>query len=161
SLAYGEFGENITTGGIDVNDALIGERWQIGTIVVEVSEPRIPCWRLGVRMNDRMFPRRFSHALRPGAYFRIVVEGHVGPGMRFGSSRHLITISPSEICFASTPGTAMNSGDCLRFPGCPRAGRNGRAMCFKRLRIVPQMRPNQGAVPNFNFAGPRDARGGA
>src|SRR2546430_5657710 len=80
ALAYGEFGENLTTEGIDVNDALVGERWQIGTIVLEVSEPRIPCWRLGVRMNDKMFPRRFTEALRPGVYFRMVVEGDVGAG---------------------------------------------------------------------------------
>ena len=80
ALAYGEFGENLTTGGIDVNDALVGERWQIGTTVLEVSEPRIPCWRLGVRMNDKLFPRRFAEASRPGPYFRIVVEGDVGAG---------------------------------------------------------------------------------
>jgi MOSC domain-containing protein YiiM len=80
SLACGEFGENLTTEGIDVNAALVGERWQIGTVVLEVSEPRIPCWRLGVRMNDKMFPRRFAEALRPGTYLRIVVEGDVGTG---------------------------------------------------------------------------------
>jgi MOSC domain-containing protein YiiM len=80
SLAYGAFGENLTTEGIEVNNALVGERWQIGTAVVEVSEPRIPCWRLGVRMNDKMFPRRFTQALRPGPYLRIVVEGDVGAG---------------------------------------------------------------------------------
>jgi MOSC domain-containing protein YiiM len=80
SLAAGEFGENLTTEGIEVNDALVGERWQIGTTVLEVSEPRIPCWRLGVRMNDKMFPRRFTEAMRPGAYLRIVVEGDVGAG---------------------------------------------------------------------------------
>jgi MOSC domain-containing protein YiiM len=80
ALAHGEFGENLTTEGIDVNDALVGERWQIGTTVLEVSEPRIPCWRLGVRMNDQMFPRRFTEALRPGPYLRIVVEGNVGAG---------------------------------------------------------------------------------
>ncbi len=78
SLGYGEFGENLTTEGIEVNDALVGERWQIGTTVLEVSEPRIPCWRLGVRMNDKMFPRRFTEALRPGSYLRIVVEGDLG-----------------------------------------------------------------------------------
>ena len=76
----GEFGENLTTLGIDPNQALVGERWQIGTTVLEVSEPRIPCWRLGVRMNDKLFPRRFTEALRPGAYLRIVVEGEVGAG---------------------------------------------------------------------------------
>lgn len=80
SLAYGEFGENLTTEGIEVNDALVGERWEIGTTVVEVSEPRIPCWRFGVRMDDKMFPRRFSEAMRPGAYLRIIVEGDVGTG---------------------------------------------------------------------------------
>jgi MOSC domain-containing protein YiiM len=80
ALAYGELGENLTTHGMEVNDALVGERWQIGTVVLEVSEPRIPCWRLGVRMNDKLFPRHFTEALRPGAYLRVVVEGDVGAG---------------------------------------------------------------------------------
>jgi MOSC domain-containing protein YiiM len=79
-LSYGEFGENLTTEGMEVNDALVGERWQIGSAVFEVSEPRIPCWRFAVRMNDEMFPRRFSKALCPGTYLRIVVEGEVGAG---------------------------------------------------------------------------------
>jgi MOSC domain-containing protein YiiM len=80
SLGYGEFGENLTTEGIEVNDALVGERWQIGDTVLEVSEPRIPCWRLGVRMNDKTFPRQFTEALRPGAYLRLIVVGSVGEG---------------------------------------------------------------------------------
>jgi MOSC domain-containing protein YiiM len=79
-LTYGHFGENLTTEGIEVNEALVGDRWQIGSTVLEVSEPRVPCWRLGVRMNDKMFPRRFTEALRPGSYLRIVVEGDVGAG---------------------------------------------------------------------------------
>jgi MOSC domain-containing protein YiiM len=79
-LAAGEFGENLTTEGIEVNDALVGERWQVGSLVLEVSEPRVPCWRLGVRMGDKTFPRRFAAALRPGPYLRIVVEGDVGAG---------------------------------------------------------------------------------
>jgi MOSC domain-containing protein YiiM len=80
SFACGEFGENLTTEGLEVNNALVGERWEIGTTVLEVSEPRIPCWRLGVRMNDPIFPRRFAEAMRPGAYLRIVVEGSIGAG---------------------------------------------------------------------------------
>jgi MOSC domain-containing protein YiiM len=79
-LQYGELGENLTTKGIDVNGALVGERWAIGTAVLEVSEPRVPCWRLGVRMNDKLFPRRFTEALRPGAYLRLLVEGDVAAG---------------------------------------------------------------------------------
>ena len=80
SLSHGEFGENLTTERIDVNNALVGERWGIGSAILEVSEPRIPCWRLGVRMNDKMFPRRFIEALRPGTYLRIIDEGELGAG---------------------------------------------------------------------------------
>jgi MOSC domain-containing protein YiiM len=80
SLEYGAFGENLSTEGIEVNNALVGDRWEIGTTVLEVSEPRVPCWRLGVRMNDELFPRGFTEALRPGTYLRIVIEGDVGAG---------------------------------------------------------------------------------
>jgi MOSC domain-containing protein YiiM len=79
-LAYGEVGENLTTEGIDVTNALVGERWEVGTALLEVSEPRIPCWRLGVRMGDKLFPRRFTQAGRPGAYLRIIGEGDIGAG---------------------------------------------------------------------------------
>src|SRR5512146_737894 len=79
-LQHGELGENLTTEGIDVNGALVGERWAIGTTVLEVAEPRVPCWKLGVRMNDKLFPRRFTEALRPGALLRILVEGEAGAG---------------------------------------------------------------------------------
>src|SRR5215471_11095091 len=79
-LQYGELGENLTTEGIDVNGAIVGERWAVGITVLEVSEPRVPCWRLGVRMSDPGFIRRFTEAMRPGTYLRIVVEGDVGAG---------------------------------------------------------------------------------
>ncbi len=79
-LAHGEFGENLTTEGIDVTKALVGERWEIGSTVLEISEPRIPCWRFAVRMDDKLFPRRFTEAGRPGAYLRIIVEGELGKG---------------------------------------------------------------------------------
>ena len=79
-LNPGMFGENLTTEGIEVNDALVGEHWEIGNTVLEVSEPRIPCWRLGVRMDDKTFPRKFTEAMRPGPYLRIIQEGEIGAG---------------------------------------------------------------------------------
>ena len=79
-LEDGAFGENLTIEGIDANGAVVGERWEIGSVVLEVSEPRVPCWRLGVRMDDELFPRRFTEAQRPGPYLRIVQEGDVGAG---------------------------------------------------------------------------------
>ena len=79
-LQHGEFGENLTTKGIEVTQALVGERWAIGTAEFEVSEPRVPCWRLAVRMEDPQFTRRFTEGQRPGSYLRIIVEGDVGAG---------------------------------------------------------------------------------
>jgi MOSC domain-containing protein YiiM len=80
TLPHGAFGENLTSEGIDVNNAAIGERWEIGSALFEISEPRMPCWRLGVRMDDELFVSRFTQALRPGSYLRIIVEGDVGAG---------------------------------------------------------------------------------
>lgn len=80
SVEPGELGENLTLCGVSVNDALIGERWKIGETILEVSEPRIPCWRLGVRMNDKTFPKKFTKALRPGTYLRIIEEGTLERG---------------------------------------------------------------------------------
>jgi MOSC domain-containing protein YiiM len=76
----GTFGDNITTSGIDVSGAVIGERWRVGTALLEVAQPRIPCFKLGIRMGTQTFPRRFSQARRPGAYLRIVEKGAAGAG---------------------------------------------------------------------------------
>jgi MOSC domain-containing protein YiiM len=76
----GLFGENLTVDGLDVNGSRIGERWQVGDAILEVSQPRIPCYKLGMRLQDQNFPRRFAAAGRPGAYLRIVREGVIAAG---------------------------------------------------------------------------------
>jgi len=79
-LGAAAFGENLTTEGIDVSGALVGERWRIGTTLLEVVQPRLPCFKLGLRMGDPAFVKRFALASRPGAYLRIVEEGELGAG---------------------------------------------------------------------------------
>ena len=79
-LAPGTFGENLTTQGIDVSAARVGEHWHVGGALLEVSEPRVPCYKLAMRMEDPEFVRRFATARRPGAYLRIVREGAVRAG---------------------------------------------------------------------------------
>jgi MOSC domain-containing protein YiiM len=74
------FGENLTTEGISATAAKVGERWAIGTALLEVTQPREPCWKLGAKMGDKEFPRRFREAGRAGAYLAIVEEGDVGAG---------------------------------------------------------------------------------
>jgi MOSC domain-containing protein YiiM len=78
--APGLFGENLTTAGIDVSGAVVGERWRVGTALLEVSEPRQPCSKFGFKMGDPLIIRRFARAHRPGAYLRIIEEGEIGAG---------------------------------------------------------------------------------
>lgn len=80
----GTFGENLTTAGVDVTGALIGDRWQIGEVVLEVAQPREPCFKLGIRMGDAAFKDRFAEARRPGAYLRIINGGTLEEGMPIG-----------------------------------------------------------------------------
>jgi MOSC domain-containing protein YiiM len=75
-------GENLTLRGIDVTQAVIGERWRIGSAVFEAASPRVACFKLGIRMGVPRFAQWFSLARRPGAYLRIVEEGDVGAGDR-------------------------------------------------------------------------------
>lgn len=76
----GLFGENLTIDGIDVSHARVGERWEVGSVLLEVSQPRIPCYKLGMRLQDVAFPRQFAAAERPGAYLRILREGSLQSG---------------------------------------------------------------------------------
>jgi MOSC domain-containing protein YiiM len=79
-LPAGSMGENLTTADVDVTNAVIGERWRIGSVVLEVAAPRTPCFKLGIAMGDGRFPPRFAAAGRPGAYLRIVEHGELGAG---------------------------------------------------------------------------------
>jgi MOSC domain-containing protein YiiM len=79
-LPPGRFGENLSTEGLDLTGAVIGERWAVGTAVLEVSGPRIPCRVFaGFWDVDRLI-KLFTERARPGAYLRIIEEGEVGPG---------------------------------------------------------------------------------
>jgi MOSC domain-containing protein YiiM len=92
----GMFGENLTVEGVDVSGAVIGERWKVGTVELQVCQPRLPCFKLGLRFGDPRMLRKFALAGRPGAYLRILVEGEVGAGDAvdvLGRPEHGVTIA--------------------------------------------------------------------
>ncbi|MGZ6744510.1 MAG: MOSC domain-containing protein [Nocardioides sp.] len=81
----GQFGENLTTSGIDVNEAEVGERWLVGDAALEVASVRIPCndfkcWMGRSGYDERAWVRRFTETHRPGPYLRVVTEGTVAAG---------------------------------------------------------------------------------
>ncbi len=70
-----QFGENLTVSGWSESEILIGDRYKIGSAVVTVTQPRLPCFKLGIRLNDAGFPKRFLDSGRLGMYLRVEEEG--------------------------------------------------------------------------------------
>jgi MOSC domain-containing protein YiiM len=79
-ITPGSFGENLTLAGVAVNDARAGERWAMGSVVLEVVDPRIPCSTFAGFMGVPHWVKRFAAAERPGAYLRVVTPGEVRAG---------------------------------------------------------------------------------
>jgi MOSC domain-containing protein YiiM len=81
-LANGEFGENFTTAGVEVTDAVIGERWRVGAggLLLEVTRPRTPCRTFAAWLELKGWMKTFTAAAAPGAYLRVIVPGPVRSG---------------------------------------------------------------------------------
>ena len=79
-FVYGQFGENFTIEGPGDDEVCIGDRYQVGTAVFEVTQPRVTCYRVGIRMNDPRIPALLVSHRRPGFYFRVLQEGDVQAG---------------------------------------------------------------------------------
>lgn len=79
-LRDGMFGENLTTLGLDVDGAVVGERWRVGSALLEVAGPRIPCATFAAWMGERGWVRRFTERGRTGAYLAVVEAGVVTAG---------------------------------------------------------------------------------
>jgi MOSC domain-containing protein YiiM len=109
------FGENLTVDGIDLTNALVGERWRVGSTVLEVAQIRLPCFKLGIRLGDPRFPQRFQHVGRMGAYLRVVQEGDVGAGDAID-----VVFRPTHGISLTTMLEALDDDDQAR--RLPRAG---------------------------------------
>ena len=79
-LACGQFGENFTIEGLSDSDVCIGDRYRIGGALFEVTQPRVTCYRVGIRMNEPRMPALLTSSGRPGFYLRVLQEGDVSAG---------------------------------------------------------------------------------
>ena len=79
-FVYGQFGENFTVEGLPDDRVCIGDRYRIGSALFEVTQPRVTCYRIGIRMNESRMPALLTSSGRPGFYFRVLEEGDVGAG---------------------------------------------------------------------------------
>jgi ferredoxin-NADP reductase/MOSC domain-containing protein YiiM/ferredoxin len=108
-FAYGQFGENFTIDGLGDDEVCIGDRYQIGSAIFEVSQPRVTCYRVGIRMNDPRIPALLVSHHRPGFYFRVLQEGDI----QAGDEIIKLASGPEQMTVAET--SAL-----LYLPGHPR-----------------------------------------
>lgn len=99
-LPPGTFGENLTTEGLDEGQVRAGDRYRVGTAVLEAVSPRRPCAKLGLKFKDPGIVKEFKNARRPGIYFRVLQPGEIGAG----DSIEKIGASPGAPTLVSTLG---------------------------------------------------------
>ena len=110
-FVYGQFGENLTVQGLGDDEVCIGDRYRIGTAHFEVTQPRVTCYRVGIRMNDPRIPALLVSHHRPGFYFRVLEEGEVQAGDEIVK----LASGPEQMTVAEVDGL-------LYLPGHPRQG---------------------------------------
>jgi len=129
-LGPGAFGENLTTRGLPVSEAVIGERWAVGSTLLEVAQPRLPCFKLGLRMGDPRFLKRFAAAARPGAYLRVIREGDLGAGDAIevvSRPAHGVTSALVSRALLSEPRLLSVAQQATELPGALRAWMQSRS----------------------------------
>ena len=110
-FVYGQFGENFTVDGLNDDEVCIGDRYRIGAAVFEVSQPRVTCYRVGIRMDDPRIPAMLVSHNRPGFYLRVISEGEV----RAGDDILKVASGPEAMTVAEVDGL-------LYLPGHSREG---------------------------------------
>jgi ferredoxin-NADP reductase/MOSC domain-containing protein YiiM len=96
---HGMFGENLTVDGLADDQVCIGDRYRIGDAVFEVSQPRVTCYRVGIRMEEPRMPALLVQHQRPGFYLRVIEEGEIGAGdeiIRVGQGREGVTVAEAD-----------------------------------------------------------------
>jgi ferredoxin-NADP reductase/MOSC domain-containing protein YiiM len=97
-FSYGQFGENFTVDGMSDDEVCIGDRYRIGEAEFEVTQPRVTCYRVGIRMGEPAMPSLLVSHHRPGFYMRVITEGHVVAGDQIVKTR----TGPGQLSVADT-----------------------------------------------------------
>ena len=144
-FVYGQFGENFTVEGLSDDEVCIGDRYQIGTAVFEVTQPRVTCFRVGMRMNDPRIPALLVSHHRPGFYFRVLEEGHVEAGdeiIRLASGPEGMAVADADALLYLPGRTRQQLLRALRIPALSP----GWQASFRALLEAEQGSGNAGLV---------------
>jgi ferredoxin-NADP reductase/MOSC domain-containing protein YiiM len=125
-FTYGQFGENFTVDGLADDQVCIGDRYRIGGALFEVSQPRVTCYRVGIRMNDPRMPALLVSHRRPGFYFRVLEEGPVRAGdeiVQVAAGPEAMTVAEADALLYLPGHTREQLLRALRIPALPEGWR--------------------------------------
>jgi MOSC domain-containing protein YiiM len=131
-FVYGQFGENFTVDGLSDDEVCIGDRYGIGAAVFEVTQPRVTCYRVGIRMNDPRIPALLVSHRRPGFYFRVLEEGEVEAGdeiVKLASGPEQMSVAEADALLYLPGHTRQQLLRALRIPALS----NGWQASFRAL----------------------------
>jgi ferredoxin-NADP reductase/MOSC domain-containing protein YiiM len=144
-FAHGQFGENFTIEGLPDNAVCIGDRYQIGSALFEITQPRVTCYRVGIRMSEPRMPALLTSSGRPGFYFRVLQEGAVGASdeiVKVGEAKERMTVAEINALLYSPDHARERLERALRIEALSPGWRSS----FKAL-LQTQTSGNAGLVP--------------
>jgi ferredoxin-NADP reductase/MOSC domain-containing protein YiiM len=144
-FVHGQFGENFTIEGLPDDAVCIGDRYQIGSALFEVTQPRVTCYRVGIRMNEPRMPALLTSSGRPGFYLRVLQEGEVGPGdeiVKAGEGKERMTVAEINALLYSPDHARDRLERAMRIEALSPGWRSS----FSAL-LESQMGGNAGLVP--------------
>jgi ferredoxin-NADP reductase/MOSC domain-containing protein YiiM len=144
-FVHGQFGENFTIEGLPDDSVCIGDRYQIGSALFEVTQPRVTCYRVGIRMNEPRMPALLTSSGRPGFYLRVLQEGEVGPRdeiVKAGEGKERMTVAEINALLYSPDHARDRLRRALRIEALSPGWRSS----FQAL-LKSQVSGNAGLVP--------------
>lgn len=157
-FVYGQFGENFTIEGLADDTVCIGDRFRIGSALFEVTQPRVTCYRVGIRMNEPNMPALLTSSRRPGFYFRVIEEGEVGSGdeiVKVAQGQERMTVAETNALLYSAEHPRDRLESALRMEALPLGWRKSFEALLKNnasignAGLVPQQAANPSA-PGFH-----------
>src|ERR1700730_2476043 len=148
-FTYGQFGENFTVEGLADTEVCIGDHYRTGDSLFEVTQPRVTCYRVGIRMNEPQMPALLVSHGRPGFYFRVLVEGEVGLGdeiLKVKAGTERITVQEINALLYLPGHPAIGLERALRIPALSAGWRTAFAALLDRQRRGGGTTGNPGLV---------------
>jgi ferredoxin-NADP reductase/MOSC domain-containing protein YiiM/ferredoxin len=147
-FTWGQFGENFTVEELPDDEVCIGDRYEIGSALFEVTQPRVTCYRVGIRMNEPRMAALLTTSGKPGFYLRVLREGAVGAGdaiVKVGEGRERMSITEINALLYSSQHPPEQLERALRLPALPAGWRAS----FEALRQSGGVGGNAGLAPAF------------